>query len=98
MIRHALAILLLGASLLSAGPAGVGPSAVFAQGGCLSQGDARAAVASGQAKSFAPIHRSLQSQGKVVSSCLTRSGGGFSYLVQLLLPDGRVVSRRVSAN
>jgi hypothetical protein len=97
MIRHALATLLLGASLLFAGPAGVGPSAVFAQG-CLSQGEARAAVASGQAKSFAPIHRSLQNQGKVVSSCLTRSGGGFAYLVQLLLPDGRVVSRRVSAN
>ena len=96
MIRHALIALLLGAALLVAGPSGIGPTASHAQG-CMSQGDTRAAVSSGQARSFSAFLPRLQQQGKVVSSCLVRSGGGYSYVYKILKPDGRVISGSVSA-
>jgi hypothetical protein len=98
MSRLALPTLLLGAALLTAGPTGVGPSATYAQGGCLPQSEARAAVARGDAQSFARHHRSLQKQGQVVSSCLARRGNSYVYQGTLVKPDGQVVPFSVGAN
>lgn len=97
MIRHTLIALLVGAALLLAGPTGLGPTTGHAQGSCMTPGDTRAAVSSGQARSFSAFLPRLQQQGKVVSSCLVRSGGGFAYVYKILKPDGRVISGSVSA-
>ena len=86
-----LAPLLLGAALLLAGPADVGPASAHAQG-CLSQSQAQALVASGQAPPFSAFYASLQQQGQVVSSCMIQAGGGYKYSVKLLKPNGQVVS------
>lgn len=97
MFKHLLTALPLAAALLLAGPAIVGPSQALAQS-CLSQGEARSAVSSGQARPFSAYYGSLSQQGQVVSSCLIRSGGGYAYLVKLLQPNGQVISRTISAN
>ena len=98
MNRRALPTLLLGAALLAAGPAGVGPSATYAQGGCLPQSEARAAVSRGDAQSFAKFHSRLAQQGQVVSSCLARRGNSYVYQGTLVQPNGQVVPFSVSAN
>lgn len=97
MARHLLTTLLLGAALLLAGPAGIGIGAVSAQA-CLSQSETRKAVSNGDAKPFSAFSRSLKQQGQVVSSCLTRSGGGYAYQYKIVQPNGQVISRSISAN
>jgi hypothetical protein len=97
MARISLKTLALGAALLIAGPVGLGPTDSFAQG-CLSQAEARAAVASGvpSASQFLP---QLRRDGQVVSSCLARSGGsGYVYVFKIVQPDGQVISRTIRAN
>lgn len=91
MSRLALPTLLLGAALLAAGPVGVGPATAYANG-CLSQSQAQALVASGQAPPFSAFYASLQQQGQVVSSCMIKAGGGYKYSVKLLKSDGKVFS------
>jgi hypothetical protein len=91
MIRLAVLTLLLGAALLLAGPADVGPATAYAQG-CLSQSQAQGLVASGQAPPFSAFYASLQQQGQVVSSCMIQTGGGYKYSVKLLKANGQVVS------
>jgi hypothetical protein len=98
MTRLALPTLLLGAALLAAGPAGVGPSMTYAQGGCLPQSEARAAVSRGDAKSFAKFLGNLRKQGQVVSSCLARRGNSYVYQGTLVKSNGQVVPFSVSAN
>jgi hypothetical protein len=91
MIRLTLSTLLTAAALLLAGPAGIGQPAAYAQS-CLSQSQAQALVASGQARPFSTFYGSLQQQGQVVSSCMIQSGGGYAYSVKLVKPNGQVVS------
>jgi hypothetical protein len=89
-IRFSLPALALGAALLVAGPNGLGPVESYAQG-CMSQAQARQAVANGQAASFSAFSGSLRSMGQVVSSCLASSGGGgLVYVVQVVPPGGNV--------
>ena len=96
MIRHSLMTLLLGAALLSAGPAGIGPAASYAQG-CLSQGDVRAAVASGQAAPFSNFVGGLRATGDVVSSCLSKSGNSYVYVVGIVQSNGQLMQAVVDA-
>lgn len=91
MTRPALSTLLIGAGLLAAGPAGIGPTVGYAQG-CLSQSQAQALVAAGQAKPFSVFYGSLQQQGQVVSSCMIQAGGGYGYRVKLVKANGQVVT------
>jgi hypothetical protein len=82
---------------LAAGPAGLGPSASYAQG-CLPQNEARAAVSRGDAQSFANFHGRLRREGQVVSSCLARRGNSYLYQGTLVKPNGQVVPFSISAN
>jgi len=87
--RFSLPALALGAALLVAGPSGLGPVESYAQG-CMSQAQARTAVANGQAASFSAFSGSLRSMGQVVSSCLASSGNSLVYVVQIVPPGGNV--------
>jgi hypothetical protein len=89
MIRNSLKALLLGTALFLTGMTGNGPDRAQAQG-CLPRGEARDAVTSGQAAPFSAFSGSLRSQGQIVSSCLAGGGGGYVYVVQLLLSNGQV--------
>ncbi len=89
MITNSLKALVLGLALLLTGVTGNGPDRAVAQG-CLSQGDARAAVQNGQAAPFSAFSGGLRSQGQIVSSCLAGGGGGYVYVVQLVLQNGQV--------
>jgi hypothetical protein len=89
--------LALGAALLLAGPTGFGPAEAFAQA-CMSQGDARAAVASGEARSFSQFSGQLrQRYGDIVSSCLVNLGGSLGYLVSAVQPNGQVTTFTINA-
>jgi hypothetical protein len=90
MSRLALPTLLLGAALLVAGPADVGPATAHAQG-CLSNSQAQALVDRGQSPPFSAYYASPQQQGQVVSSCMIQSGGGYKYKAMLRKPNGQVV-------
>lgn len=94
MLRSTLSTLLLGAVLLLAGPAGFGQSPVYAQT-CISQSQAQALVASGQARPFSAFYGSLQQRGKVVSSCMIQSNGVYRYVVKLITADGNVIQLTV---
>jgi hypothetical protein len=89
MIRNSLKALLLGMALLVTGVTGNGPDRAAAQG-CVSQGEARKAVQSGQAAPFSAFSGSLRSQGQIVSSCMAGGGGSYVYVVQLVLSNGQV--------
>lgn len=89
MIKDSLKALLLGMVLLLMGAAGNGPDPAAAQG-CVSQGEARQAVQSGQAAPFSAFSGGLRSQGQIVSSCLAGGGGGYVYVVQLVRSNGQV--------
>jgi hypothetical protein len=62
---------------------------------CLSQAQARQAVASGQAKSLGSVRR--QAGGEIVKATLCRQGGGYVYRLQVLV-NGRVVGKTVNAS
>lgn len=72
-IALALRAALLAAAMLLSGPA-------FAQ--CLSGGEARQAVASGQAQPLGAI--SARIRGKIVRAALCRGGGGLVYQLSVL--------------
>ena len=91
MVRHSLQALLLAAALFLVGPAGVGTAPAFAQS-CLSQGEARAAVSSGQAAPLSNFVGGLRSMGQVVSSCLARRGGRLVYVVSIVKSNGQVTN------
>ena len=97
MARYSILALALGAALLLAGPTGFGPVETYAQG-CVSQGEARAAVASGQARPFSQFSGRLRGQyGDIVSSCLMNQGGSFAYLVSAVQPNGQVTTFLINA-
>jgi hypothetical protein len=89
MIRNSLKAFVLGMALLLTGVTGNGPDRAAAQG-CLSQGEARKAVQSGQAAPFSAFSGGLRSQGQIVSSCMAGSDGNYSYVVQLVQSNGQV--------
>jgi hypothetical protein len=89
MIRGSFQALFLAAALLLAGPSGFGTAPSYAQN-CLSQNEARAAVAGGQASPLSYFVGGLRSMGQVVSSCLARRGGGFVYVVSIVQANGQV--------
>jgi len=91
MIRLMLSTLLVGAALLFAGPTGIGQSTAYAQG-CLSPGDARNLVSTGGAKPLSQFYPQLQSQGKVVWSCMIPGG---RYIVKVVKANGQVVQLTV---
>lgn len=66
---------------------------------CLSGGEQRAAIASGQAQPFANIARSIQGQvaGKIVQARLCRAGRSYVYRVSILQNNGRVVQLNINA-
>jgi hypothetical protein len=98
MVRLRPLILLLAATLLLTGPAGIGLAAAYAQA-CLSVSDTRAAVSNRQAKPFSAFSRTLEQQGsKVVSYCLAPRGKGFVYQGKILKSNGQLVPFSVSAN
>ena len=97
MARYSILALALGAALLLAGPTGFGPVETYAQG-CMSQGEARAAVANNQARSFSQFSSRLRGQyGDIISSCLVDLGGSFGYLVSAVQPNGQVTTFIISA-
>jgi len=89
MARKSFLALALGAALLLAGPTGFGPVATLAQG-CMSQSEARAAIANGQARPFSQFSGRLRAIGDVVSSCLVDQGGGLAYVVSIVQANGQV--------
>jgi len=58
--------------------------------GCLSQGEARSAVASGQAAPLSAFVGGLRSSGDVVSSQLCDRGGRLVYVVNVVNGNGQV--------
>jgi hypothetical protein len=89
MFTNSLKALVLGTVLLLVGVTGNGPDRAQAQG-CVSQGEARQAVQSGQAAPFSAFSGGLRSQGQIVSSCMAGGGGSYVYVVQLVLSNGQV--------
>lgn len=71
-----------------------GAGGALAQG-CLSQGEARQAVQSGEAVSLSQLRGRID--GDVVSAQLCRSGGGLVYVVSVLGHDGGVKRLQVDA-
>ena len=97
MASKLLLTLALWAALLIAGPSDFGPREAFAQS-CMSQGDARAAVASGEAQSFSRFSSQLRKRyGDIVSSCLVNLGGSLGYLVSAVQPNGQVTTFVINA-
>ena len=98
MVRRLLPTLIVGLALLGLGPPGLGASA-YAQG-CLSAGDARAAVASGQVVPLSRILGQLRQAagGEILPGPqLCKLGGQFVYFVNVLSPDGAVKRLTVDA-
>jgi hypothetical protein len=97
MASNSFLALALAAALLLSGPVGSGPSQALAQG-CVSQSEARAAVASGQARPFSQFSGRLRSMGDVVSSCLVDQGGGsYAYVGSILQANGQVTKFAINA-
>lgn len=96
MIKHLLHALFVAVFFFLAGPIGVGTMPAHAQN-CLSQSEARAAVASGQAAPLSSFVGSLRSTGQVVSSCLARSGGRLVYVVSIVQSNGQVTQVAIDA-
>lgn len=96
MITNSLKAIALGAALLLTGVTGNGPDRAAAQG-CVSQGEARQAVQSGEASPFSAFSGGLRSQGQIVSSCLAGGGGSYVYVVQLVLSNGAVTRLVIDA-
>jgi hypothetical protein len=92
MMRLMLSTLLVGAALLFAGPTGIGQSAAYAQAGCLPNDQARTLINNGQARPFSVFLNQVQSQGKVVSSCMVPGG---RYIVKVVKANGQVVQLTV---
>jgi len=63
--------------------------------GCLSQGEARQAVQSGEAVSLSQLRAGIP--GEVLSAQLCRSGGGLVYVVSVLGEGGEVKRLQVDA-
>jgi uncharacterized membrane protein YkoI len=63
--------------------------------GCLSQGEARQAVASGEAVSLSQIRAGIP--GEVLAAQLCRGGGGLVYVVNVLGEGGQVKRLQVDA-
>ena len=63
--------------------------------GCLSQGEARQAVQSGQAVSLSRLRAGIP--GEVLSAQLCRAGGGLVYIVSVLGDGGQVKRMQVDA-
>ncbi|MEZ5841440.1 MAG: hypothetical protein R3D02_13770 [Hyphomicrobiales bacterium] len=72
------------------------PAAALAE--CLGAGDARAAVASGQAVPLARVNSAIRAQklGEVIGAKLCRNGGRLVYEVTVLAADGN--ARRISVD
>lgn len=85
-LQHKLAVIGLAAALM----APLAPSAGAAQ--CLSPGEARAAVSSGQARALG----SLSISGKIVDAKLCRQGGRLVYVLSVL-QNGKVRTVTVDA-
>ena len=66
-----------------------------AANGCLSQGEARQAVQSGQAVSLSRLRGNIP--GEVLSAQLCRAGGGLVYVVSVLGEGGQVRRLTVDA-
>ncbi|MEP3049657.1 MAG: hypothetical protein ABJL55_17535 [Roseibium sp.] len=66
-----------------------------AEAACLSQGEARQAVASGQAKSLGSV--AGQAGGEIVKAELCRRGGGYVYVLSVL-KNGKVTTVTVNAS
>ncbi|GGB63250.1 hypothetical protein GCM10011316_38910 [Roseibium aquae] len=62
---------------------------------CLSQAEARAAVASGQARSLASVQG--QAGGEIVKAQLCLEGGRYVYRLSVLV-NGKVTTKVISAN
>ncbi|MCX5493093.1 hypothetical protein OSH11_00085 [Kaistia dalseonensis] len=92
MSKHFTTILSLATALVLAGLGGI--DTARAQG-CLSQGEARQAVQSGEAVSLSQIRGGIP--GEVVSAQLCRAGGGLVYVVSVLGHDGGVKRLQVDA-
>lgn len=67
--------------------------------GCLSPSEARRVVASGEAASLSRIRGNIADVvgGEVVSAQLCRSGGGYIYVVNVIVDGGAVQRYRVDA-
>lgn len=68
---------------------------VPAQAACLSQAEARQAVASGQARSLGSVAGGVG--GEIVKAQLCRQGGGYVYRLQVL-KNGKVTPVTVNAS
>ncbi|MTH98930.1 hypothetical protein E1297_23280 [Roseibium sp. RKSG952] len=66
-----------------------------ANAACLSQSEARQAVASGQARSLGSVQR--QAGGEIVKAQLCREGGRYVYRLQVL-QGGKVTTKVVNAS
>ena len=76
-----------------------GPEAAYAKG-CLSAGEARSAVQSGQAVSLSKLLRKIQKAtgGEIVPPPkLCKQGGSLFYKVNVLAPNGKVKQVTVDA-
>lgn len=62
---------------------------------CLSQGEARQVVASGQARSLGSVAGSVG--GEIVKAQLCRQGGGYVYVISVL-KNGQVTNVTVNAS
>lgn len=71
--------------------AAVGP----ASANCLSQAEARAVVASGQAKPLGSV--AGQAGGEIIKAQLCRQGGGYVYVLSVL-KNGKVTNVTVNAS
>ena len=96
MFRRLLHALFVAMVIFLAGPPGVGISPTLAQN-CLSQRDARAAIAGGQAAPLSSFVGRLRSIGQVVSSCLARRGGRLVYVVSIVKSNGQVTQVVIDA-
>jgi uncharacterized membrane protein YkoI len=98
MVRKSLRTLILGFSLV-AWAAAVAPPAALAQG-CLSQGDMRSAVQSGQAIALSQIKSQIEaaSGGEVQGiPRLCNVGGQLVYMVNVLTSGGQIERLTVDA-
>ncbi|QDG79768.1 hypothetical protein FJ695_22480 [Labrenzia sp. PHM005] len=66
-----------------------------ASANCLSQAEARAVVASGQAKSLGSV--AGQAGGEIIKAQLCRQGGGYVYVLSVL-KNGKVTNVTVNAS
>ena len=110
MFHNAIPALILSVGLLHGGPGWQGgaprafapPPGAFgvpvAAGGCLSSGEARAAVQSGQAIEFSSVLSQIRSVvgGQVISTTLCDADGQLVYYVDVL-SSGKVTHLKVDA-